>query len=115
MISSLLAFIALLVAWSSKNSSSGLKDRLVRLEEALEELTTQMRWLRAERRGEAPEDDGPLFAPDAGMARPDFIEQALQRAERVAPALQVGIGRGDRHQPAQREPRFGSDRISLCE
>lgn len=70
MISSLLAFIAILVAWSSKNSSSGLKDRLARLEEALQELTTEMRWLRAERRGEAPDDDGPLFAPDSGMSRP---------------------------------------------
>ena len=70
MISSLLAFIAILVAWSSKNSSSGLKDRLVRLEDALQELTTEMRWLRAERRGEAPDDDGPLFAPDSGIARP---------------------------------------------
>ena len=70
MISSLFAVIAILVALSSQHRNSGLKDRLVRLEEALAELTTQMRWLRAERRGETPQDDGPLFAPDAGVARP---------------------------------------------
>ena len=98
MISSLLAFIALLVAWSSRNSSSGLKDRLVRLEEALAELTTEMRWLRAERRGEAPDDDGPLFAPDAGMARTYSSKTAFEPTAKRDKALpisqQPSSGRG---------------------
>ena len=68
-ISALLAAIALFVALNARTRSSGLKERLVRLEAGIDELGNELRWLRVERRGEPPADDAPLFAPDSGMAR----------------------------------------------
>ncbi len=98
LIGSILALVAFFVAMGARRRSIDMKDRQRRTEEKLDGLADEVRWMREERRGEAPDDDG-IFVPDqGGLARPAVIKAEMApppKRERLANDTQTGEPQAD--------------------
>ena len=93
LIGSILTLVAFFVAMSARKRTTSLQDRLRRAEDKLDELGGEIRWMREERRGDAPEDDG-IFVPDqGGLARPAVVKAEMApppKRERLVNDAQTG-------------------------
>ena len=78
MFGSILALAALLIVWLNRNLSSGFKERLDRVERAVDDVTSELRRLRAER-GNDPELRGPRPSrPRANQLRSSRAKRPLR-------------------------------------
>lgn len=95
MLSALLAAAAVLLGLNLRSRQGKFKQRLQRVEQALDDLKDEMRWMRAERRGETATEDGPLFGSDQTPAKAAVVEPPkIEIAEGTSvPPVAAGPGR----------------------
>lgn len=102
MFGSILALAALLIVWLNRNLSSGFKERLDRVERAVDDVTSELRRLRAER------------GNDPGTERPTAVAPTRQpieiiKSEAPAPVPTPALAKPPGSVPAIEPPRRSAD------